>query len=339
MRCRALAGEWRQHGGAVTFLTTSTSQEFLDRLRQEGCEVLTGQPGRTCLDELDWLVPILQKEQAGLLILDGYDFDEDYQQEVKSWVNCLVCLDDVPKRRFACDVLLNQNLGVSAGDYEPYVLPETTLLLGTRYALLRSEFKHHAGSYRVTAKPRQVLVTLGGADPDDHTARVLKELANDSDLEIDVVLGALYPHPDPVSRTPGLNPNHVRVHRGLNSLLSLAKQTDLAVTGGGSTVWELACLGTPMVVLGTADSQEALLRGLRAEQAALVLGPIDSITSGEIIEAVQSLLAVPSRLQELSQSAARLVDGLGAERVIDGLRGAYARVLDRRGVSTRLGSM
>jgi spore coat polysaccharide biosynthesis predicted glycosyltransferase SpsG len=223
-------------------------------------------------------------------------------------------------------VLLNQNLGVTTGDYEPYVLPETTLLLGPRYALLRSEFKQHAGSYRAMAKSRRVLVTLGGADAADHTARVLNELAGASDLELDVVLGALYPHSDPARRVAGIAPERVRLHRGPDSLLDLARQADLAVTAAGSTVWELACLGTPMIVLGTADNQEAVLRGLQVERAAVVLGRVESIPPGGITRAVRALLADPAVLQDLSRRASHLVDGRGAERVVDVIEASVGRL-------------
>jgi UDP-2,4-diacetamido-2,4,6-trideoxy-beta-L-altropyranose hydrolase len=254
-----------------------------------------------------------------VLALYGYEFDVDYQRAVGAWVKCLICLDDVPngKRRFECDVLLNQNLGVAAEDYKPYVLPKTTLLLGPGYALLNAKIRQHVGSYLASAKPRRVLVTLGGADPANHTARVLKELADISDLEIDVVLGSLYPHANPGDNLVGVTPGRVRVHRGLDSLLDLARQADLAVTAAGSTVWEFACLGVPMVVVGTADNQERVLRGLEKEKAAKVLGRIEDLDSGAIAKSVNRLMADPAGLRELSSSASSLVDGQGVERVVD----------------------
>lgn len=321
MRCRALAGEWRARGGTVTFLVTSTPPEFVERVRKDGCEVVIGPSSATQREELVWLILTLRMEPQGVLVLDGYQFNADYQRAVGSLVKRLICLDDVPdgKRRFECDVLLNQNHGVRAEDYASWVLPKTTLLLGPSYALLSAHVKRHAGSYRVPAKLRRILVTLGGADPADHTARILRELAGLPDLEIDVVLGALYPHADPGSRPVGVTPRHIRVHWGLDGLLDLARQADLAVTAAGSTVWEFACLGLPMIVVGVVDNQAAILRGLRDEQAAIVLGQMEQVRPGAITEMIRTLLAAPPRLQALSQSASRLVDGQGAARVVDAL--------------------
>jgi len=271
-----------------------------------------------------------------VLFLDGYDFGLEYQREVRPWVRCLVCLDDVPGRRFECDVVLNQNLGVAVQDYESLVSSGTTLLLGPRYSLLSGSYQKHAVEYRVPQRPVRILVTLGGADRADHTALVLSELATLPGIEIDVVLGPLYPHPDPVGRSEGLTADKIRAHRGLDCLLDLARRADLAVTAGGSTVWGLACMGMPMVVLGTAENQEAVLRGLRAEGAALVLGQVESLASGGIAAAVRSLLEAPSRLQVLSRAASHLVDGRGVERVIEVIEGIVARSMSLPATSAGL---
>ena len=334
MRCRALADEWRTRGGQVTFVTTETPSAMLEHLRAEGFAVRDGSSnGLSGADKFAWMTTILAEERPAALVLDGYRFDVHYQQNVRPLVRTLVCLDDVPQRRFECDLILNQNLGVTAEDYRPLVPAGSTLLLGPRYALLRSGFKEHAGCYRAPARPARVLVTLGGGDLANHTAHVLRELVAFPGLHLDVVLGSFYPHPDSLTRMENLNPGRVQVYKGLDNLLELARCTDLAVTAAGSTVWELACLGIPMVVVGTADNQQAVLRGLREEEAAIVLGRMEGIKSGEIAKAVSKLLAAPSRLEALSRAAARLVDGRGVERVVETIVERLAQSAPNSGAS------
>jgi len=334
MRCRALADEWRKRGGQVTFVTTETPSALLEHLRAEGYAVRDGSSnGLSGVDNIAWMTTILTEERPAVLVLDGYRFDVRYQQNVRPLVRTLVGLDDVPQRRFECDLVLNQNLGVAAEDYRPLVPPGSTLLLGPRYALLRSGFKEHAGCYRAPARPARALVTLGGGDLANHTASVLRELVMLPGLHLDVVLGSFYPHPDPLTGMENLNPGRVQVYKGLDNLLDLARCTDLAVTAAGSTVWELACLGIPMVVVGTADNQEAVLRGLREEEAAIVLGRMESIKSGEIAKAVSKLLAAPARLEALSCAAGRLVDGRGVERVVETIVERLAQSAPNTGAS------
>src|SRR3990170_2242854 len=47
----------------------------------------------------------------------------------------------------------------------------------------------------------------------------------------------------------------VTVHRGLDSLRRLMLEADLAVTGGGTTLYECLATGTPVVGMCLADNQ------------------------------------------------------------------------------------
>ena len=92
-----------------------------------------------------------------------------------------MAIDDYIDKAHDCDLLLNQNLGVSAEDYAPGLLaPDCTLLTGTRYALLRPEFaRARPGALarrHARAADRRILVTMGGVDPDNATGAVLAHL-------------------------------------------------------------------------------------------------------------------------------------------------------------------
>ena len=49
-------------------------------------------------------------------------------------------IDDLADRPHDCDLLLDQNLGHAAADYDGLVPERCTRLVGPRYALLRPEF-------------------------------------------------------------------------------------------------------------------------------------------------------------------------------------------------------
>lgn len=334
-RCQALAGHLKAQGAKVLFAMAETPKGILDQLRQDHWEVRVKSPRDSALEDLQWMRRLVSAEYADIVILDGYGLDLQYQKGIKSRVPCLVCLDDVPERPLDCHIVLNQNLGVSTADYQSFVSSGTRVLAGPQYALLRSEITRNAGSYRVAQRPSRVLVTMGGSDSHDNTARILAELADLNDVQIDVVLGPFYRHSNPMKRDSGHQLNHVQIHEGLTSLLDLAQRTDLAVTAAGSTVWELACLGVPMVVVGTAKNQEAVLCGLTESGAAQVLGWMDdSCSPGNINRAVRELLSRPDRLSILSKAAIRLVDGKGVERVVEAIVQAASHAASGNGVPT-----
>ena len=73
-----------------------------------------------------------------MVVIDGYQFDTEYQQKVKKSGASLVCLDDLHNQHFVADIIINHAPGVDPGKYsaEPY----TQYLLGPSYALLRPAF-------------------------------------------------------------------------------------------------------------------------------------------------------------------------------------------------------
>ena len=78
--------------------------------------------------------------------------------------------------RYTAEIVLNQNLSADERVYENRAA-HTKLLLGPRYALIRSEFLDRRRDLSpVAERARRILVTMGGADPDNAT-RVVSQRA------------------------------------------------------------------------------------------------------------------------------------------------------------------
>ena len=131
------------------------------------------------------------------MVLDGYQFDVEYQRRLKAAGVKLLVVDDTGHAgAYAADLVLDQNAHATKDFYarrESY----TQLLLGPRYALLRREFKPWR-SWRREIAPvaRKVLVTVGGSDPDNVTLRVIRALRilAEHKLKATVVVGGSNPH-------------------------------------------------------------------------------------------------------------------------------------------------
>jgi spore coat polysaccharide biosynthesis predicted glycosyltransferase SpsG len=92
---------------------------------------------------------------------------------------------------------------------------------------------------------------------------------------------------------------------------------DVAVSAGGSTLWELAYMGLPALVLVLADNQLPASRALDAAGIAQWLrAPAD------LPGALAALLPDQARRQAMSDAARRMVDGRGVARVLEQLEAA-----------------
>ncbi|MEY3983930.1 MAG: UDP-2,4-diacetamido-2,4, 6-trideoxy-beta-L-altropyranose hydrolase [Bacteroidota bacterium] len=110
--------------------------------------------------------------QAGqsILVLDGYHFDQTYQQEAKSLGFAVVIVDDFALGPFAADVIINH----APNSRQLYTQEGITYCCGLEYALLRPDFYQTPPA--AAKRNGKVLITLGGADPQDLTLQLLEQL-------------------------------------------------------------------------------------------------------------------------------------------------------------------
>ncbi len=92
---------------------------------------------------------------------------------------------------------------------------------------------------------------------------------------------------------------------------------DAAVTAGGTTTWELAYFGVPSITMILADNQEASVSLLMRRGVFPTLGWANTAEAATIRDTVQRLLLDPEARERHRDRAAGLVDGAGADRVME----------------------
>jgi spore coat polysaccharide biosynthesis predicted glycosyltransferase SpsG len=97
---------------------------------------------------------------------------------------------------------------------------------------------------------------------------------------------------------------------------NLMYEADIAVTSGGLTIWELACLGVPNVVISTSERERIHTPLMEKRGGCIYLGHEDEVTEQSIRAAVSGLMANEKKRHEMSRTGLELVDGRGTERVI-----------------------
>ncbi len=328
MRCLALAQAWRASGGEATFLTAADAPGLLSRLRSEGMAVrsLIVPPGGA--DDAEQTIALSREIGSEWVVVDGYHFDLAYHQALKRSGLRLLALDDNGHaERPVADVILNQNIHAGPHLY-PALGLETRLLLGTRHALLRQEFLEWSGwERRIPSTARRVLVTLGGGDAENVTLRVIEALAglDVSDLAVKVVCGQVNRHRDSWERAARSASFSLEIVSAAREMPALMAWADLAVTGGGSTCWELAFMGLPALSIVLADNQRGIVERLDDLGVVTKLGEAGRISRDDAARAVRAILIDSGRRQEMSLRGRALVDGQGAARVVEHLRGKNAQ--------------
>lgn len=329
MRCLALGQAWQDAGGSVVFAMAMANDPIIERLRCEGIKVarLSEEPGSVA--DARATVQEALAADADWVVVDGYRFGGDYQQRLKDSGFRLLYLDDFGTcNHYWADFILNPNLHATDAPYcsrEPY----TQLLLGTRFALLRREFVScRPWNREIPDAGRRLLITMGGGDPENVTLRVLQALSglDTPGLEAVAVVGESHPQEAVLADAAAACPFHTKLKRGTTDMPALMAWADVAIAAGGSSCWELAFMKVPSVVLVLAENQESVARHLALSGACLNLGVYYDASPEAIAAAVKTLLHSPDIRSQMAESAARIVDGEGAQRVATRLYDAQLRL-------------
>lgn len=319
MRCVALAEAWIATGGAVTFVSHRLPVRLAGRIADLGAALVEREA------ELGAIARTASEVGADWNVLDSYQATvADHEAARASGARLLVIDDHGHAGRYAADVVLDQNLDADPAVYAGRA-PGARLLLGSRYALIRREFQGLRRPPGGTGTVEKVFVSLGGA-PAPETMRLV--LAG--------ILAAL-PEGAGVVVAPGVTGGPEEVWAGDGrvtvadpgaGLAALMAGADLAVTAAGSTVWELAFLGVPSILVTTAANQRPLATRLAAHGAGLDLGWDHDLDPATVSDAVAAVVSDAARRASMVRAGQDLVDGNGADRVVVTLRQATMHLED-----------
>jgi UDP-2,4-diacetamido-2,4,6-trideoxy-beta-L-altropyranose hydrolase len=327
MRCLALAQAWQDTGGCAVFAMAESTPSIQARLESELCETLSVSGAAGTQNDARQILSLARERQAEWVVVDGYQFNADYQSVLKTAGFKVLFLDDYGHaRHYSADIVLNQNV---CGNEAHYANRErqTRLLLGPRYCLLRREFAAWRDWNReVPPACRRLLVVMGGSDPANLTARVIEAVSlvrvNEVEpLEVTVVVGGSNPHftllQDAATRTR----QKITVRKDVLNMPELMAAADVAVSAAGSTCWEFCHLGLPALLIDVAGNQTALAKDLDRRGCAVHVGD-GAVVAEKIAHELERVIRSHDLRLSLSQRSRELVDGDGARRVVSVLRGS-----------------
>lgn len=298
-RCLSVANKLIGHD--VLFVTDSKSNIGIAKLEEAYF------PYKTIENDEDY-EKILKNYMPDVVVNDILDTEESLIKLERKYTKRIVNFEDMGPGAYFADAVINALY--ENRPEKPYNVYE-----GSDYYFIRDEFLIESPK-EFSSECRNIMIMFGGADPANLTGKLYEICqvlhGKMPQVEFHFLTGFAYAHKDEIKPIPELN---IFVHHDAKRVSSYMKQADMCITSQGRTIFELASMGVPAIVLAQNEREaEHVFAGMNNGFINLGIGEkVDTIT---IIKTIMWLADMPHVRAEMRDLQLSKKFEKGQERVI-----------------------
>lgn len=187
-----------------------------------------------------------------IIVLDGYHFTGAYQQALKaSTIAAVICIDDIHNGRYEADAVINHIGGIHIGDYQS--VASTAFFLGVAYSLVNKVFLEYKPDWK---DKKDILVCLGGADPGNHTLKVVESLPMHRFDRVTVIVGSGYQYKEELEQF--IRGKNIHLHQNLQpaGVAEIMSRCKYAVLSPSTVSYEYLHIGGIAYLYQIAGNQQ-----------------------------------------------------------------------------------
>ena len=261
-------------------------------------------------------VACLHAYGANLLINDILDTEVEYMAAVRGGGCAIVNFDDGGPGRHLADCRINalpcKMLPQDQGNH---------IYQGLDYLLLGGEFSPITASRLRGESLTSLLVTLGGSDTYGNTMAVVAALQPlDSLPQINIIAGPAFGHHDEL-RVLLAGDKRFAVYATVPSMAECMQQHDLAIVGGGITLFEAAACALPTLSIASEDFERLNIQWAEDRGITRFAAGGQPASADVIGSAARSLLESGQERRAMSAMGPQVVDGGGGQRIARIIKG------------------
>jgi len=316
MRCITIAKEFLKNGEDCIFFLAEEKET--KRLAENGFNYrVLHTDWRDMESEKNVLEYILRKEGVDYLIVDSYQITKSYLIYLEQIVPVL-CIDDIGRESYPVSAVLHYAIWPEDKHFrQMYQGKKTLLLAGMQYIPLRDEF---CTGERSEVREKSILITTGGTDTYNVAGRLVIECLQREDLKeysFHVIVGSLNLFERELIRIAEKS-ECVHLHKDVRNMSDYMRSCELAVSAGGTTLFELCASKIPTVCFSFADNQRGFTEELGKRNVMLYAGDArENKKIASVIAEGLCYLSKDKKVQwELAAKMGELVDGKGTKRIV-----------------------
>jgi CMP-N-acetylneuraminic acid synthetase/spore coat polysaccharide biosynthesis predicted glycosyltransferase SpsG len=283
----------------IIFLLDKKSKLGFDKIKENNFKVQL-QNHENIIDDIKEINP-------DLIINDILDTKESFIKQLKKLGLKIVNFEDLGKGALHADLVINALYPESKSYSNHYY--------GYKYFCAREEFIN--SRIKSIGEVKKVLISFGGTDSNNLTIKVLKSIynyCNISKIRISVILGLGYKNEASLNKF-----SEIEIVKNINNISDYFLNADLIFTSAGRTVYEIACLGTPTIILAQNDRELTHLFG-NYKNGFINMGFGNEVNNNQILEQFNFLANNKRERLKLSKRMLSVDLKSGKRRTIDLIR-------------------
>jgi UDP-2,4-diacetamido-2,4,6-trideoxy-beta-L-altropyranose hydrolase len=304
-RCTSLYQAFEEKGKVPEFIVNG-DEAAKELLIDKRCRIFNW------LEDGDRLISFIK--DADIVIVDSYLADFELHKKISGMIKIPVYIDDIKRLDYSDGIIINGAIYAEELNYPEKA--NSTYILGTQYTPLRKEF-WEVPDKEIKGHIESIMITFGGDDARNMTPKVLRLLVDNYPALIKkVIIGKGFRNIKEIE-DPRDDKIELIYYPDAEGMKKTMLESDIAISSGGQTLYELARIGVPTIAIAVADNQ---MNNIKGWQRAGFIEYAGWWEDTDLIYKVQkAILKLKSRQtrEQVSQTGKRLVDGQGARRVAD----------------------
>lgn len=298
--CLTLA--YRMTGHEIMFVTNRNHKEGYEKLKNSFLPVYA-------IEREEEFYEFLKTYQPDVVVNDCLNTTKEHVLKLKELSKKVITIEDLGEGALYADAVINALYNVDAPNKNHYV--------GADYVCIRDEFLTRRPK-EFSEKVQNVLVMFGGTDPSNLTSKIYKIAERlqmeETKMEIHFITGSGYSASENQVITDV--EKRIFVHNNVQNVSEYMERADIAFTSQGRTVFELAVMGVPAIVLAQ-NQREQMHTFAQMENGFMNLGLGKDATDDTILSTFQWLVHTPQIRKEMRELMLRNRLDKSTDRVLD----------------------
>lgn len=270
------------------------------------------------ISEVKKILKIGRENYVNSILVDSYYVTKEYLEELKKYfyVGCFNCSNNY----LPADYIINYNINCDRKIYQNlYKASKTKLLLGSSYVPLREEFlaKHK----EVTNKAvQQILVMTGGSDPYNFMGQFAEKICTLQEckrIRFVFISGPYNANRENLIEKVNKIKN-MEIQNNVKNISTIMQNSDLVISAGGTTLYELCAIGVPAIVFAFAENQIEEARFMGEKMIVKYVGQYgEEKFWNNVRNAILDLIKSSPTRRKMGEEMKKAVDGKGAYRIVE----------------------